>query len=160
MLNSCRTLVILLLSLMVTGCIGAPTATVPQEQPPPEPVEIRIVQGDQQQQTLLPADEEFGATVAALRPVLANIDNQARTFFSPDRFAEEIEPIDYVYLRFEDDERFSGQDISWFASELIVARPADEAMLLARTTNVVDWSVYLPADPATIEEFLNTVTDP
>jgi hypothetical protein len=156
MLNSCRTLVILLLSLMVTGCVGMPTATVPQDPPPPEPVEIRIVQGDQQQ-TLVPADEEFGAAVAALRPVLANINNQARTFFSPDRFAEEIEPIAHVYVRFEDDERFSGQDISWFASELIVAQPADEALLLARTTNVVDWSVYLPADPSLVEEFLRAL---
>lgn len=159
MLNSCRTLVILLLSLIIAGCIGMPTATVSQDQPPPEPVEIRVVQGDRHQ-TLVPEDEEFGAAVAALRPVLANIDNQARTFFAPDRFAEEIEPIAYVYVRFEDDEKFSGQDISWFASELIVARPADEAMLLARTTNVVDWSVYLPADPAIFEEFLNTLTDP
>ncbi|MBX2997163.1 MAG: hypothetical protein KF893_01540 [Caldilineaceae bacterium] len=156
MFNSCRRLVMLLLSLIITGCIGIPTATVPQEQLLPEPVEIRIIQGEQQQ-TLVPADEEFGAVVAALRPVLANIDNQARTFFSPDRFAEEIEPIAYVYIRFDDDEKFSGQEISWFASELIVTQVADEALLLARTINVVDWAVYLPADPATVEGFLSAL---
>jgi hypothetical protein len=130
---------------------------VAEEESLPEPVEIRIVDGERQQ-TLVPEDAEFAPAVAALRPVLANIDNQARTFFSPDRFSEEVEPVAHVYVRFEDDERFSGQEISWIASELIIAQVADEALLLARPTNTVDWSVYLPAAPATVEAFLNALT--
>lgn len=160
----CRNVAVLLLSLILSGCAAMPmgesaTATVPQEQSASEPVEIRIVEGEQQQ-TLLPTDDEFAAAVSALQPVLESIHDQARTFFSPDRFAQEIEPIAHVYVRFEDEKKFSGQEIEWIASELIIAQPNGEAMLLARTPNTVDWSVYLPADPTTIEEFLNALTGP
>jgi hypothetical protein len=161
---ACRKVTIFLFGLILAGCgvmptgVG-PTATAPQVQTIPQAVEIQIVDGDGRQ-TLVPADEEFASAAAALHPVLGSIHDQARTFFSPDRFAEEIEPIAHVYLRFDEEEKFTGQEIDWIAAELIIAQPAGEAMLLARATNIVDWSVYLPADPAAIEAFLNALTGP
>lgn len=164
MLVVCRTWAVLLVSLILAACMatptgGGPAATGAEIDPLPEPVEIRIVDGDRQQ-TLIPGDEGFASTVRALRPVVDSIHDQARTFFAPDRFTAEIEPIPHVYVRFEEEEKFTGQGIQWIAAELLIAQPNDEAMLLARAINTVDWSVYLPDDPTQIKEFLDALTNP
>lgn len=152
-----KPLLLILLSLATASCAMLPGGTGPQALP--TPIEVQIATVDDIA-TFGPEDEPFQRAVAALPDLVAAIDSQARTTFTPQRFTLEIEPDEHVYLRFAEDVSFTGQDVTWTASELVFAAPGGEAMLLARAANIEDWSVYLPADPSTITEFLDTMIAP
>jgi hypothetical protein len=146
-----RILTLVLSGLMIVGCVRLPVE--PGSPRLPEPVEIHLVIPENRQ-VLAPGDEEFARLVVDLPAVLNSITTQARTFFSPERFAEEVEPIQHIYLRFAEDVEFAGQGIGWRASELVIAEPGGEIMLLARASDANDWSVYLPDDPTALQDFM------
>jgi hypothetical protein len=151
MVTMLRILLLFLLSISIGGCTLRPGATVMQSLP--EPVEIQVVSSIGQMR-LNPEDERFATAVAELPAVLNSIHTQARTFFSPERFAEEIEPISYIHLRYAEDVEFVGQGVRWQASELAIAAPNNEMMLLARASDTEDWSVYLPDDSTALQNFV------
>lgn len=153
-----RALPLLLIWLATTACIAVPTAT-PSEPalPEPAPVEIAIVSPGSHQ-TLTPEDARFAQIARDFAPLLDTITAQARTYFPPDRFAAEVQPLPHLLLRYAEDTDFSGQGIEWRASELIVVALSGEIMLLARAADSEDWSVYLPDDPASLQAFLDETT--
>jgi hypothetical protein len=149
-------LLFFIVTLTLTGCVGLPARPAPPRLP--EPVEIHLVTPESRQ-VLARGDEEFAPLVADLPVVLNSINTQARTLFSPERFAEEVELISHIYLRFEDDSEFAGQGIRWRASELVIAAPGGEFMLLARASDADDWSVYLPDDPTILQDFMSELVN-
>jgi hypothetical protein len=151
-----RILTLVLSGLMIAGCVRLPVEPVSPRLP--EPVEIHLVTPESRQ-VLARGDEGFAPVVADLPVVLNSIATQARTLFSPERFTEEVELISHIYLRFEDDSEFAGQGIRWRASELVIAAPGGEFMLLARASDADDWSVYLPDDPTILQDFMSELVN-
>jgi hypothetical protein len=158
MLNRWPICLLLFLGLGLAACSVLPGGSENQQRLP-TPIEIQVATTSDIE-TLASTDERFQTIVEALPDLVGSVNTQARTLFTPQRFAQEVEPIEHVYLRFAEDVRFTGQDVSWTAYELVVASPGGEPMVLARAANIEDWSVYLPADPARVSGFLDAVYTP
>jgi hypothetical protein len=90
--------------------------------------------------------------------VIVQIDSQARTFFDPARFEDEVAPGGYVHIRYAEAHEFAGRGISWRAVELVASVVGGEAMLLTRDARSQDWSVYLPASQGAMDDFLDVVS--
>jgi hypothetical protein len=144
----------LLISLALVAC--APVQPLPTPVPPdaPRPDEIRIIDGDNEE-VLQPGEPRFAEAESQLIYLIASINAQARTLFTPERFEQEISRSQYLHIIYAETVEFRGKGITWRAAELVVAAPGGEPMLLTRATQAEDWSVYLPDDPAAFQELMN-----
>ncbi|MEX1020252.1 MAG: hypothetical protein WDZ49_11360 [Litorilinea sp.] len=135
----------------ITGEAPSPTAL------PSDPaVEIRYVEGGE-----AGAWQSLEAVPAAVSTqwdaLIGSIDAQARTFFDPARFDAEVAELPQVQVRYAEATDFVGQGFEWRAQELIAVVVNDEPMLLARSEDSPDWSVYLPAEPDRLVTFIGAV---
>lgn len=147
-------LMFLFLGLLISGCRPGFST----ESNLPTPVEIRVVTSTQTR-TLTAQDESFAEATSSLAALLGSVEHRARTLFTPARFATEIEPLTHIYIRLPEETLLRSRDLEWQAAELVIVSPG-EAMVLARTPSSEDWSVYLPADPNQLEEFMARLTQP
>lgn len=163
----------LLLAVALAACqpIAAPMSesmpesmseSAPESVPVEEPIvaevgyEIRYVEAGTAGEPLA-LDGDAGAVVNDLTALLADIEARARTFFDPARFDAEVAPEPHVLITYAEETELQGEGIMWSAKELVVVVVDQEPMLLARTADSSDWSVFLPADADLIPDFIAAV---
>jgi hypothetical protein len=80
--------------------------------------------------------------------LIAGVTHQARTFYTPARFATEIAPLPHVTIEYDPAATFSlaGEDID--VQQLVFAVVEGEAQLLVQSPGSADWSVFLVNEQA------------
>lgn len=148
------------------GGTGTPTAsTLPatesEEESEAEAWEVWYVEAGSAHDSLDLRGED-AAVAQQLDAVLGSVNAQARTFFDAARFAAEVESLPHVRVRYAEIQEFEGQGIRWQATELVLVAVIQgdgtgEPMVLARTGDEGDWSVYLPAEGEPLRELIEAV---
>ncbi|RME52505.1 MAG: hypothetical protein D6790_18620 [Caldilineae bacterium] len=151
---------LVLAALFVAACTVTPLATAPPAatggQVGPMPAQIQVWDGAAMR-TYAPGEAPFPPLSTALVDLLGQVGDRARTFYTPQRFREEIAVRPYVLAEYGAQVTVTGKGLSFPARSLVVTLVDEELLVLAQTEPDGDWSVYLPTEPDAASRFTAAV---
>ncbi|RME63797.1 MAG: hypothetical protein D6790_04170 [Caldilineae bacterium] len=155
-------IMLILAALFAAACTVTPPATAPPAatggQVGPVPAQIQVWDGAAMR-TYAPGEAPFAPLSTALTELLGQVGERARTFYTPQRFREEITARPYVLAEYDAQVTVTGKGLSFPARSLVVTLVDEELLLLAQAEPDGDWSVYLPSEPDATSRFIAAVRE-
>ncbi len=148
-------LTLVLIILLAAACVPIVPET---EISPDTPHSIQVWDGITVQR-YEPGDEGFERLNDAWQMLRAAVGSRARTFFSPERFREEVVPYRYVRIEYPRVVSFQGANFQFEAAHVVVVVMAGELLVLGQKKEGEDWSVYLPTNNTVVEQFIAKVKE-
>lgn len=141
-------LIMLLIVGLLTGCTSSPPA---QEE---VQLESLLIFDGETMHTLKPADAAYAPVAEGLDNLIAGIDVQARTFYTAERFDEELAFLPRLEATYDRDITLMGEVN---ASHFVVVIPDGDMLILTQKEGETTWGVYLNNDTARFEALIETL---
>ncbi len=105
----------------------------------------------------LAADEALYEPISlALNELIANIDSRVRTFYTQERFDEELGSLPRIEASYSEAMTLLKGEES--ATDFVVVVPDGQPLLLARQAGETTWNTYASSDSAAFDALIETLT--